>query len=108
MEPIVTDVFEKQPREIKRFPVSFAEYLAIHQVVPRAVDPITFDVVSPDDGSDTLAIDDFDFNPSTGLLWIKFSAGLHNRKYLVTMWLHTDDGQKIEHEITVRVKEQLK
>ena len=100
MEPIITNEFPKQPREIKWLAVSFAEILAAYSDAARAVDPIE---LAP--APSGIVIDDHEFDPVSGLLQILVSGGTDGIKYVLTMWMHTESGQKLEHEITVKVKE---
>lgn len=99
-EPIITNEFPKQPREVKWLPVSFAELLQAYADTPRALDPIELD--PPPAG---ITIEDHVFDPITGRLNILVSGGADNTKYKLTMWINTTSGQRLEHEIEVKVKE---
>lgn len=99
-EPIITDTFPKQPRETKWIAVSFAELLAAEGDTPRAVAPIELDTVP-----DGIAVEDQVFDPVTGKLQLLVSGGTDGRTYTLTMWINTTSGQRLEHEIEVKVKE---
>lgn len=100
MEPIITDTFPKQPRETKWIAVSFAELLAAEGDTARAVDPIELDTVP-----DGITVVDQVFDPVTGKLQLLVSGGTDGRTYTLTMWINTTSGQRLEHEIEVKVKE---
>lgn len=100
MEPIITNTFPKQPRETKWFPVSFAELLAAEGDTARAVDPIELDTVP-----DGITVVNQVFDPVTGKFQLLVSGGVDGRTYTLTMWINTTSGQRLEHEIEVKVKE---
>lgn len=100
MEPIITDTFPKQPRETKWIAVSFAELLAAEGDTARAVDPIELDTVP-----DGITVVDQVFGPVTSKFQLLVSGGVDGRTYTLTMWINTTSGQRIEHEIEVKVKE---
>lgn len=100
MEPIITDTFPKQPRETKWIAVSFAELLNAVGDTARAVNPIELDTVP-----DGITVEDQVFDPVTGKLQLLVSGGTNGRTYTLTMWINTTSGQRLEHEIEVKVKE---
>lgn len=106
MDPIITNEFPKQPREKCWFPISFAERLAALNDEPRALDPIEFDPMPSTAGA--VVLESIAFDPSTKMIRILVSGGLHNKKYPLTMWLHTVSGQRLEHQVTIKVKEKTK
>ncbi len=97
----ITDTFPKQPREIKWIPISFAELLSALGDSAYSPEPYTLDTVPSG-----IAIDDQLYDMPTNKLWLLVSGGAHNRTYLLTMWLNTVGGQKLEHEVRIKVKEQ--
>lgn len=99
-EPIITNTFPKQPRETKWIAVSFAELLSAEGDTARAVDPIELDTV-PDD----ITVVDQVFDPVTSKLQLLVSGGVDGRTYTQTMWINTTSGQRLEHEIEIKVKE---
>lgn len=99
-EPIITNTFPKQPRETKWFPVTFAELLAAEGDTARAVDPIELDTVP-----DGITVVDQVFEPVTSKFQLLVSGGVDGRTYTLTMWINTTSGQRLEHEIEVKVKE---
>jgi hypothetical protein len=101
--PVITNRFPKQPREIRWFTITFADLLLAYADTPRAIAPIEFDTIPAG-----IAIDEQLFTPATGLLDLLISGGTDLTDYLLTVWLHTVSGQRIEHQVTVRVKELLK
>jgi hypothetical protein len=106
MEPIVTNVFPKQPREVRWFSISFADLLAAYNDTPRVNAPIEF-VEWPAETGAIVLVEQV-FNPATGLLNILVGEGLTGTTYLVTMLLHTVSGQRLEHQVRVKVKEETK
>lgn len=106
MAPIITNVFPKQPREVRWFTISFTEVLVAYQDTPRAVAPIEFEPLPTAPGSVTL--EDQDFDSATGRLDILVGGGTDANNYLLTLWLHTTNGQRIEHQVTVKVREKLR
>ena len=99
-EPIITDTFPKQPRETKWIAVSFAELLAAEGEPARAVDPIELDTVP-----EGITVVDQVFDPVTSKFQLLVSGGTNGRTYTLTMWINTSSGQRLEHEIEVKVKE---
>jgi hypothetical protein len=95
---IITNTFPKQPREVKWYAISFAELLAAMSDTPRATDPIEFDTIP--DGI-TLEAQEF----VDGVLNVLIAAGTDKTRYKLTVFLYTARGQKIEHQVTVYVKE---
>jgi hypothetical protein len=101
--PTITNSFPKEPRETVWVPVSFAEQLAAHSDTARSVNPIEMDAIPPGITLDTQV-----FTPSTGRLNLLVSGGVDGQRYLLTMWMNTTSGQRLEHQITIKVKELLK
>lgn len=101
MEPIITNEFPKQPRESRWCPVSFAEQLAAFNDTPRAVDPIELDPVP-----DGITVLEQVFDTATNRYHVLVAGGVSGRKYKLTMWINTTSGQRLEHDITIKVKEQ--
>ena len=99
-EPIITNVFPKQPREKKWLQVSFAELLAAEGDTARAVDPIELDTVPAG-----IVVEQQAFDAVTGRFQILVSGGLDGVTYTQTMWIHTTAGQRLEHEIEIKVRE---
>lgn len=100
MEPIITDTFPKQPRETIWVPISFAEMLAAKGDTARAVNPMELDTVP-----DGITVVDQVFDPVTSKFQLLVSGGADGRTYELTMWINTTSGQRLEHEIEVKVKE---
>ena len=101
--PIITNEFPKQPREVKWCAISFADLLAVLGDTARAVDPIELDTVP-----DGITVLDQVFDPASSIFRLRISGGEHGRSYLLTMWINTTGGERREHEITIKVKEQTK
>lgn len=102
MEPVITNTFEKQPREIKWIPISFAQLIEAQQDPARAMDPITLDDIPAG-----LTLVDMQYDDATSRLRLQVSGGTDGQTYLLTMWIHTLSGQKLEHQVRVKVKEKL-
>lgn len=96
----ITNIFFKQPREIKWVAISFAELIAAQEDPADPIGPITLDTIPAG-----IVLEDQNFNIATGLLLLLLSGGEDNRTYLITMWLNTVGGQKLEHQVRIRVKE---
>ena len=99
-DPVITDVFPKQPRETIWVPVSFADLLAALGDTPRAVDPIELDTVPTG-----ITVVDQVFDPVASIFRLLISGGTNGQTYLLTMWINTTSGERREHEITIKVKE---
>jgi len=106
VEPIITNAFPKQPREVRWFSISFAELLAAYEDTPRAMNPIEFDTLPTGVGAVTL--EEQVFNPTTGVLKILVGGGVDATSYLLTMWIHTTNSQRLEHQVTIKVREVTK
>ena len=98
MTTIITNTFPKQPREVKWYAISFADLLAAMSDTPRATDPIEFDAIP-----DGITLEDQEF--VDGVLNVLIAGGTDKTRYKLTVFLHTTSGQKIEHQVTVSVKE---
>lgn len=102
-EPIITDVFPKQPREKIWVPIHFSELLESMGDTARLVDPIELDAVHAD-----LIIEVQSFNAGTSVFRMLVAGGVSGRKYTLTVWINTVSGARKEHEVTIKVKEQTK
>jgi hypothetical protein len=102
-EPIVTDVFPKQPRERIWVPIHFSELLESLGEEARALDPIELDPVPTG-----ITIESQSFNVGTSVFRMLVAGGVTGRKYVLTVWINTVSGARHEHEVTIKVKEQTK
>jgi hypothetical protein len=100
-EPIITDVFPKQPRERIWVPIHFAELLESLGDTARLVDPIELDTVPAG-----IVIESQSFNAGTSIFRMLVSGGVTGRNYVLTVWINTASGARHEHEVTIKVKEQ--
>ena len=102
-EPIITDVFPKQPREKIWVPIHFAELLESLGETVRLVDPIELDPVPTG-----ITIETQSFNAGTSVFRMLVAGGVTGRRYTLTVWINTVSGARHEHEVTIKVKEQTK
>lgn len=102
-EPIITNTFPKQPREVRWCQVRFDEALQAHGDTARVVDPIEVEPLAAGPGA--LVLEQQVFDPATNRLNLLVSGGVDGERYTITMWIYTTSGQKLEHQISVRVKE---
>jgi hypothetical protein len=102
-ETVITNTFPKEPRETVWVTVSFAEQLAANGDQARAVNPIEMDTVPPG-----ITLGAQVFTPETGRLNLLVIGGVDGQRYPLTMWMNTTSGQRLEHQITIKVKELLK
>ena len=101
MDPIITNVFPKQPRETRWYPINFGDRLTANNDTARAIAPIEFDTIPAG-----VTLDDSEFDPQTNMLRILVSGGTDGQRYQLTMWLYTTSGQKLEHQVSIKVKEE--
>lgn len=97
---IITNIFPKQPRETRRYTVSFAEALEANGDTLRASAPFEMGAVP-----DGITVDSAVFDPVLARLTLTLSGGTHHTSYLLEMWVHTEEGQKLEHQVTAKVVE---
>lgn len=45
------------------------------------------------------------FNPATYILQLLASGGLDKTDYPLTMWINTTSGQRLQHDIVIKVRE---
>jgi len=103
---LITNVFPKQPREVRWFSISYADLLAAYADTPRVNTPVEF-VEWPAEAGAVILVEQV-FNPVTGLLSILVGEGLTGTTYLVTTLLHTISGQRLEHQVRIKVKDETR
>lgn len=100
---MILDRKEKQPAEIKDYPIDYSTWLAEISGGDTLLSAIAT-VICLDDTADTALVVDRTVVSNTGLsVWL--SAGTANRKYKVTVKATTVGGRVDESEFIVKLKD---
>ncbi len=100
---MILDRKEKQPAEIKDYPIDYSAWLAEISGGDTLISAIAT-AICLDDATDTALVVDRTVVSSTGLsVWL--SAGTVNRKYKVTVKATTVGGRLDESEFIVKLKD---
>lgn len=95
----ILERYTKQPGETRFYDITFARYLARRGDAARTADPLQF---ACEDG---IVLDSVEwvFPGNFARLW--FSGGTHGANYKATVWLHTMDGERLEADILIKVRD---
>lgn len=99
-EPIITNEFPKKPRETRWVTISFKDRLDAEGDTPAAMTPIELDAIPTG-----ITVAAQSFNPTTCILQLLVSGGQDKSDYPLTMWINTTRGQRLQHDIVIKVRE---
>ena len=100
------DRFNKQPSEIKRYHIDYAEWLSTGETVISVVTAVTItNPASGDVGEPTMTVGTTSIISAGTKYEYYVSAGTDGKRYKITFQASTSDAQTIESEIEFKVRD---
>lgn len=92
-------IFKKAPGEVLDYDVDFSSALLETGDIARTVDPVEFE------SADGLPVLDAVWVAETGRAKVWVSGGVDGRPYLLSVWLNTAGGRRLEVDFQIIVRE---